>query len=137
MIGRKDKMSFKDIWNAIKLLPEEERKKLKDRLESEFADKASEETKEPPQTEVEDDFKNDEEVAKPQGETKAVPADEKNYDTSALMEMITKTEARVAALEQSLQYVIDEELGVDSDFADEVNTQMPASYARQAKEIRF
>ncbi len=136
MIGRKDKMSFKDILNAIKLLPEEERKKLKDRLESEFADKASEETKEPPQTEVEYDFKN-EEVTKPQGETKAVPADEKNYDASALMEMITKTEARVAALEQSLQYVIDEELGVDSDFADEVNTQMPASYARQAKEIRF
>lgn len=137
MIGRKDKMSFKDIWNAIKLLPEEERKKLKDRIESEFADKASEETKEPPQTEVEDDFKNDEEVTKSQGETKEVLADEKICDTSALMEIITKTEARVAALEQSLQYVIDEELGVDSDFADEVNTQMPASYARQAKEIRF
>ena len=45
MIGRKDKMSFKDIWNAIKLLPEEERKILKDSLEREFSDKASEETK--------------------------------------------------------------------------------------------
>ncbi len=137
MIGKKDKISFKDIWNAIKFLSEEEQKKLKDRLENEFADKTSEEANEPMQPEVEDDFQNNEAVLKPQGETKAAPADEKNCDISALMEIITKTEARVAALEQSLQYVIDEELGVDSDFADEVNTQMPASYARQAKEIRF
>lgn len=137
MIGKKEKMSFKEIWNAIKILSNEEREKLKKKFESEFLQDDTD-TKQIEQSNN-DDYENND--ISPQNDIQCEDdntlTEDNKCDNDSLLEIITKVEARVSALERSMQFIIDEEIGVDSDFVNEVNAKMSAAYAKQAKATRF
>lgn len=153
MFGKKVKMTADEIIDLLSELSQDELEKIKSSLlQEDSSDEASEdesvaETTETSETDVQEKNDNPQEESatdvEEAADTEAVEDSEakteggEEQDYGALMELVTKLDARITALEKADEQHADEEIGTDSDFVDEVNPQMPASYMEQAKKMRY